>query len=180
LLLVIDEIIDSAPGLPIGNYLSQHLANFYLAFFDHWIKEVLKVQYYFRYADDIVILSGSKEELHIILAECRAYLFDKLDLRIKENYQIFPVASRGIDFFGYKFYHSHTLIRKSIKKRFARMLKKNPNQASIVAYLGWLKHANTNNLQKKLITNETILRIQHNKKDRPFCGRKDHNKKSHQ
>jgi len=39
LLWLLDEIIDSAPGLPIGNYLSQYLANFYLTYFDHWIKE---------------------------------------------------------------------------------------------------------------------------------------------
>lgn len=39
LLWLLDEIIDSADGLPIGNYLSQYLANFYLTYFDHWIKE---------------------------------------------------------------------------------------------------------------------------------------------
>lgn len=60
LLSLIDEIIDSAPGLPIGNYLSQYFANFYLTYFDHWLKEVKKVKYYFRYADDMVILSDSK------------------------------------------------------------------------------------------------------------------------
>jgi RNA-directed DNA polymerase len=57
LLWLLDEIIDSAPGLPIGNYLSQYFANFYLTYFDHWIKEVKGVEYYFRYADDLVILS---------------------------------------------------------------------------------------------------------------------------
>jgi RNA-directed DNA polymerase len=31
LLWLLDEIIDSAPGLPIGNYLSQYFANFYLS-----------------------------------------------------------------------------------------------------------------------------------------------------
>jgi RNA-directed DNA polymerase len=39
LLWLLDEIIDSAPGLPIGNYLSQYFANFYLTYFDHWIKK---------------------------------------------------------------------------------------------------------------------------------------------
>lgn len=39
LLYLLDNIIDSAEGLPIGNYLSQYLANFYLTYFDHWIKE---------------------------------------------------------------------------------------------------------------------------------------------
>lgn len=35
LLWLLDSIIDSAPGVPIGNYLSQYLANLYLAYFDH-------------------------------------------------------------------------------------------------------------------------------------------------
>ena len=36
LLWLLDLIIDSCPqGLPMGSYLSQYLANFYLAYFDH-------------------------------------------------------------------------------------------------------------------------------------------------
>jgi len=34
LLWLLDGIIDSSPGLPIGNYLSQYFANFYLTYFD--------------------------------------------------------------------------------------------------------------------------------------------------
>ena len=63
LLKLLDEIIDSADGVPIGNYLSQYFANLYLAYFDHWIKEVLKVKHYYRYADDIVLLSDDKDQL---------------------------------------------------------------------------------------------------------------------
>ena len=33
LLKLLDEIIDSADGVPIGNYLSQYFANLYLAYF---------------------------------------------------------------------------------------------------------------------------------------------------
>ena len=118
LLWLFDEIITSAPGLPIGNYLSQYLANFYLTYFDHWLKEIKGVKYYFRYADDMVILSSDKEHLHNLLIEIREYLDVNLKLVVKNNYQIFPVEDRGIDFLGYKFYHTHTLLRKSIKKRF--------------------------------------------------------------
>lgn len=64
LLWLLDVIIDSADGVPIGNYLSQYFANIYLAYFDHWIKEVKKVRYYFRYADDIVILGDDPKQLH--------------------------------------------------------------------------------------------------------------------
>lgn len=115
LLFLLDEIIFSCKGLPIGNYLSQFFANFYLTYFDHWIKEDKKVKYYFRYADDIVILSDSKEFLHEILFQIKKYLNENLKLTVKENYQIFPIEKRGIDFVGYKFYHSHILLRKGIK-----------------------------------------------------------------
>lgn len=155
LLWLLDEIIDSADGLPIGNYLSQYFANFYLSGFDHWIKEEKKAKYYFRYADDIVVLSGSKEELHQLLWEIDEYLAQKLKLCVKKNYQIFPVESRGIDFLGYVFYHTHTLLRKRTKKRFAIMLKRRKNQKSINSYYGWAKHCNSRNLLKKLLDKNT-------------------------
>ena len=151
LLWLLDDIINSAKGLPIGNYLSQYLANFYLAYFDHWLKEVKKVKYYFRYADDMVILSESKEYLHKLLEYMREYLSSELNLTIKHNYQIFPVDARSIDFVGYKFYHTHTLLRKSIKKNFAKMIAKNKNPKSIAAYNGWAVHCDSNNLMKKLL-----------------------------
>ncbi len=150
LLWFLDEIIDSAPGLPIGNYCSQFFSNFYLTGFDHWLKEKLGVKDYFRYADDIVILSESKEYLHGILAEIREYFKTILKLEIKDNYQVFLVESRGIDIGGYKHFHTHVLIRKSIKQRCARKLWKNRNIHTIGAYYGWLKHADTKNLRRKL------------------------------
>jgi len=154
LLNLLDEIIDSAPGLPIGNYLSQYFANFYLTGFDHWVKEDQQVKYYFRYADDVVILSNNKNYLHNLLAAIRCYLSNRLHLTIKENYQIFPVSARSIDFVGYRFYHRHTLLRKNIKKNFARMLVIRKNPASVAAYLGWTKHCNSRHLVKKLISKQ--------------------------
>lgn len=156
LLWLLDEIIDSADGLPIGNYLSQYLANFYLSYFDHWIKETKAVKYYFRYADDIVILAPNKAYLHALLSEIKHYLNTHLKLQVKQNYQVFPVEARGIDFVGYKFYHTHILLRKQIKKNFAKMLKENPNEASIASYKGWTSHCNSKHLIKTLLPNERI------------------------
>lgn len=113
LLSLLDEIIDSADGVPIGNYLSQYFANLYLAYFDHWVKEELNVKYYFRYADDIVILSSNKILLSKLMVNIKEYM-EYLKLNIKDNWQIFPVNSRGLDFLGYVFYHTHTKMRKSI------------------------------------------------------------------
>ena len=149
LLRLLEGIIDSAPGLPIGNYLSQSLANFFLAYFDHWIKETMGVKYYIRYCDDIVVLHHDKQYLHGLLAEMRQYLEGKLKLTIKGNYQVFPVANRGIDVLGYVFFHTHVLLRKSTKLRYTQMMKRNRNPKSIAAYNGWLKHCNSKNLQRK-------------------------------
>jgi RNA-directed DNA polymerase len=160
LLWLLDEIIDSTEGLPIGNYLSQYLANFYLSYFDHWIKENRQVRYYFRYADDLVILADNKPYLHQLLSEIRTYLETRLKLQVKDNYQIFPVDARGIDFVGYVFRHTHVRLRKSIKKSFARMIKYNPNAQSIASYTGWAVHCNSKNLLKKLL-DEHFQPIQH-------------------
>lgn len=141
LLWLLDEIVDSAEGLPIGNYTSQIFANFYLSYFDHYLKEKLKIKYYLRYADDLVILSNSKKELHFILYKIEEY-FKILKLNIKENKQIFPVNNRGIDWVGYVHYHTHTLIRKSIKQNY----KKSKNKER---WNGWLLYANCINLRNK-------------------------------
>lgn len=144
LLELLDEIIDSAKGLPIGSYLSQYLANFYLNYFDHHMKEVLMFKYYFRYADDMVILSNSKDYLREVLKNIEQEL-TKLNLKIKTNYQIFPVSSRGIDWVGYVHYQTHTLLRKKIKLNYIRSKNR-------FNYNGWLIHANTINLRRKYET----------------------------
>ena len=159
LLALLDEIIDSVPsGVPIGNYLSQYFANLYLAYFDHWIKEEKGVKYYWRYADDIVILAPDKDSLHDLCHDIRKYLAT-LKLRIKRNYQVFPVDSRGIDFVGYVFRHTHTRLRKSIKKNLCRRvarLEKNPPKSrreymqEVAAWWGWLKYCDSINLINKL------------------------------
>lgn len=159
LLSLLDEIIDSAPGVPIGNYLSQYFANLYLAYFDHWLKEDKQVEYYFRYADDIVILHHDKGFLRDLFCQMQVYLNDNLKLKIKENWQIFPVASRGIDFLGYVFYHTHTRLRKRIKQRFCRRVARlNKRGISVKEYtqaicpwLGWAKHCDSKNLINKIV-----------------------------
>lgn len=165
LLWLLDEVIDSAPGLPIGNYLSQYFANFFLCYFDHWIKEVKGVKYYFRYADDLVIFADNKPYLHELLAGITDYLEVNLNLIVKANYQIFPVEKRGVDFVGYRFYHTHTLLRKRIKQRFARMMAKNRNPKSLASYRGWSNHCNSYKMLKKF-THEKFQRIKYRTRSR--------------
>lgn len=141
LLNLLDEIVMSNRGLPIGSYVSQYLANFYLSYFDHWVKQELKIKNYFRYCDDIVILGDDKQKLGFVLKEIHVYL-QALGLKVKSNYQIFPIESRGIDWVGYVHYHTHTLLRKKIKINYIKSKNK-------FNYNGWLVHANCYNLRKK-------------------------------
>ncbi len=160
LLWLLDEIIDSAQGVPIGNYLSQYFANFYLTYFDHWLKEKIRVVNYFRYADDMVIFSSNKAYLHKLLAEMRAYLGTELKLEIKGNYQISPVIPQGLDFVGYVSRPTHVMLRPRIKKRFIIAVLKNKSRQSVCSYLGWLKHCNAVNLKRKILYGSKNKEIQ--------------------
>lgn len=164
LLRLLDSIIDSSDGVPIGNYLSQFFANLFLAYMDRWVKEKKGVKYYYRYADDIVILHKDKNFLRNLYGDMVKYT-EKIKLKIKNNYQIFPVDSRGIDFVGYVIYHSHVKIRKSIKQSFFRKNAKLKKQIStyefyrqkMASYLGWFIHANCFGLMKKHFKYKELL-----------------------
>jgi len=160
-LRLLSEIIDSAAGVPIGNYLSQYFGNLYLAYFDHWMKEEKQCKYYFRYCDDVVVLHGDKGFLHRLLIDAHEYLDAHLKLHMKSNYQIFPVDKRGIDFLGYRFFHNYVLLRKSIVQRFKvkiACVKRSYREMSssqivngLMGYWGWMKHGNCLNLAKMYI-----------------------------
>ena len=166
LLWLLYEIIDSTngdTGIPIGNYLSQYSGNFYLSSFDHWIKESKNVVYYHRYMDDIVILKSTKSELQQLKNEIENYLSDNLKLSIKDNWQVFPTNTRGIDFLGYRIFIKFILLRNSICKRFKIKMNKieykisngvmmNYSEwCSVNSYKGWIIHCNAFRLYQKYI-----------------------------
>lgn len=171
LLWLLDEIIDSAEGLPIGNYLSQYLANLNLAYFMHNVNEVLKIDCE-EYADDMTFYSESKEKLYNAFhGFIKPYIENELELQVKGNYQIFPIAEnrydkhgRALDYVGYKFYRKQKLMRKSIKKNFcrtaARLNKQQPPldvmayKQAVAPWLGWAQHSNSKNLLRTIIKKE--------------------------
>ena len=154
-------------GVPIGNYLSQFLANLYLAYFMHKSNEEWKADCA-EYADDIVFFSDSKEFLHKLFHEkIRPYIENELELEVKSNFQVFPIAmnrydksGRALDYVGYKFYRGQKLIRKSIKQNFCRAVAKvnkikdiTPKEykQTICSWLGWAKHSNSKHLLQTIL-----------------------------
>lgn len=155
MLSVLQEIIYSTDsGVPIGNYLSQFFANIYLNKIDHWAKEVLKLKYYYRYCDDIVILGNNSKYLYKIYRLVNQKL-SFIGLHLKTP-RIFP-ADDGIDFVGYVFRHDYTLLRKRMKIRFKKAVRKyNSTQKdkykkAISSYYGWLVHCDGIHLLKSNI-----------------------------
>jgi len=109
-------------GLPIGNLISQHLANFYLGAFDHWIKEVRKINGYVRYMDDFILFSNEKAALKIELEALTFFLKQQLNLELKKNIQLNSTI-RGIPFLGFRVYPAHIHLLASSKKRFSKKLR---------------------------------------------------------
>lgn len=162
LLWLLDLTIDSVKadrGIPIGNYTSQYFGNYYLSGFDHWIKEKKRVQYYFRYMDDVVILHKSKKYLHWMRQEISWYLESKLGLNVKSNWQVFPTYVRGVDFLGYRSFGDYTLLRKKTAINFKTKMKRiiehkktgTSPEGSIASYEGWLKWCDSYRLQEKYL-----------------------------
>lgn len=175
-LFLLDGLVDDYPksGIPIGNYTSQIFGNFYLSYFDHYVKEELKVKVYHRYMDDMVLLAENKKELWRILEEIKKYLEDELDLKVKSNYQVFPIESRGVDFVGYKSYGYKITIRNKNKMNAWKSVNKinklvdihqesyyhnNKRRGQLASYHGIVKRATGNTLRKQMF-DETIKRIE--------------------
>ena len=158
LLELLDTIIDSydgEKGVPIGSYLSQYFANFYLSDLDHYIKEDLSVKYVVRYMDDVVIFADNKERLHEILDSIKIFLANE-KLELKNNYQIFPTGVRGVDFIGFRFFYHFVLLRKKTVKRLKKLCLsikyiEFEDFCAINSYNGWLQMCNSYHLREKYI-----------------------------
>lgn len=126
LLRLFERIIEShrsAPdrGLPIGSLTSQHFANFYLGWLDHFIKRSLRVSGYVRYMDDCLAWGDSTAELQTWLERIRGFLSEELRLELKPE----PYINRtghGLDFLGCRVFPSHLVLNRKSKTRFARKL----------------------------------------------------------
>ena len=170
-LALLDEIINSTKGLPIGNYISQYLGNLYLTYVDHYVKEVLKIKHYFRYCDDIVILDVSieiiKSNIKLIITKIK-----ELRLKVKGNIKINNLNT-GLDFLGFVFKRRCILLRRSIASAFKAATLNFINKPSarslisVISYNGWIIASNSYNLWKKYINYEfknIIVKIDANNK----------------
>jgi len=175
-LWLIETIVRSFPGgknVPIGNYTSQWFGNLYLNEVDQYVKHELQKKYghidYIRYCDDFCLFHNNK----VALKECRELLRVFIDEKLKLKFSkcdIFPVT-RGVDFLGYRHFDNYILLRKRTAKRVRKRLAMLPKlyerkkitaeqyRSSVASTWGWLKHANTHNLQVALQFKEMLRKV---------------------
>lgn len=132
-------IYSNKNGLPLGNYTSPYLAEFYLQELDHFIKQhEIKIKHYVRYCDDMVLIHSNKKQLHKMVRDIKLFLNKNLNLTLKSNYQVYRIRyktfddqlnkpiyrGRSIDFVGRKFSINYTKIRKKTALSFIRTSNK--------------------------------------------------------
>ena len=150
-------------GLGIGYYICQWLANFHLEGLDRYVKALPGVKYLVRNMDDIVIMGPNKKQLHRARKAIEDYLRDVLGLKMKGNWQVFPLKSRPLDFIGYKFYRTHTTLRRrnflslTRQARLAQKLIAAGKKisfhlaASLLSRIGMLVHCDGQKIRQKYI-----------------------------
>lgn len=148
-------------GMPIGNLLSQMFANLYLDQLDQFCKRVLRIKFYVRYMDDVIILCNSKEQLHEWKMRINEFLNNELELNLNEKTCIRPIG-QGIEFVGYRIWPYKTCLRKSTTLRMKRSLKEIRRQyaageitlerahQTFQSYLGMLSHTDSQELLDKI------------------------------
>lgn len=132
-------------GIDLGLNSSQWLANYYLQGLDYYIKQNLKAEVYVRYVDDMIILGNNKRKLHNFIKKIEEYLEVKLNLKLKENYQLLNLEKGDdIEFLGYKISKEKTRLCKPVFHKFVRLYKRMNDKSkrrakTIVSLFGWFK-----------------------------------------
>jgi retron-type reverse transcriptase len=154
--------IERRRGIPIGNLTSQFFANIYLDGLDHFIQERLGHPAYVRFADDFVVFAKRRETLSGLLPELQDYL-DGLRLRLHPTKcHVLPVRA-GVPFLGWQVFPDHRRLRRRTGVRFQRKLRDLTRRhaagripldrvrASVMSWIGHLKHGDTHSLRRKLL-----------------------------
>lgn len=143
-------------GLPIGNLTSQLFGNIYMNKLDQYVKRTLKIRYYGRYVDDMVLVSDNKETLIDSIDKIRQFLQNELKLTLHPRKINLQPAAYGFDFLGvhilpYRVYPG-TRLRKNCKSAIQNPVPNLEKQKSRVSsYEGMFKHLNGTRKLQKLI-----------------------------
>ncbi len=115
---------EAGKGLPIGNLISQHLANLYLGLFDHWVKEGLRMKKYIRYMDDMLFWGETRHGLKQTLEQIKTFLSDQLGLTVKSGIQL-NQCRFGIPYLGFRVFPRGIRLSPAGRDRFVKKFRQN-------------------------------------------------------
>ncbi len=138
-------------GIPIGSLTSQLFANVYGGLMDRHLHDTLGHRHWARYMDDIVVLGYDRNTLHNTFESMSEFAQDKMKLSVSK-WSIGSVL-QGINFLGYRVWHTHKLLRKDsvtrAKRKVAKFVRHNDMislQKFVASWRGHAQWANTHNL----------------------------------
>lgn len=147
-----------AVGIPVGLFTSPWFCNFFFQDIDHKVAEKTGAAHNVRYVDDMVLFDSSKRRLHkaleFIEAEVKA-----TKQTVKDNWQVFILSKRPLDFLGFKFHPNKTTIRKSIMLRISRKARTIARAAyasirnahAMVSYIGYIVNSDSQRFYEKWV-----------------------------
>jgi len=105
-------------GLPIGNLTSQLFANVYLNPLDHFVKRDLKINFYGRYVDDMILIHSDRQVLLDAISRIREFLSKELRLTLHPRKIKLQSAAKGFAFLGAYIYPHKILAGRRVVKNF--------------------------------------------------------------
>lgn len=127
-------------GLPIGNLTSQLFANIYLNPLDHFVKRILKIKYYGRYVDDMILISTIKQQLLETINKIRIFLKERLLLELHPKKVKLQDIKKGFSFLGVFILPCRVFPSFRIRNNFNNTLYNNPNESD--NYFGLFSYLN--------------------------------------
>lgn len=137
-----------------------------------------------RHMDNITLLGPNKKELHRAVELIKAFMRDRLGLTMKESWQVYRTTftaktekkrrllsekqkrlqkPRMVSAVGYRFAHSHTVMRKRNFLRFVRQCRRVKKRldagkpisfkmaSGLLSRIGQLKHCNGHSVRQKYV-----------------------------
>ncbi len=156
-----DEML-ADKGLAVGSLLNQMLANVNQNEVDHFCKRQLKIHYYVRYMDDIVILSDDRAQLLEWRRQIEDFMAERLKFELNPKKTFIQPIFHGIDFCQYRIYPNHIRLKKATALRMKRNLKRIQRlyaegeidleraQRTVTSYMGLMSHCDSYQLRKTI------------------------------
>lgn len=148
-------------GIPIGDLISQLIANFFLSDFDHYMVDELGFTHYGRYVDDFYVVDADKEKILNAIPFIREKL-KEIGITLHPDKFYLQNYSKGVEFVGSVIKpHRIYLHNRSVHNAFEAVKKMNkiiPDienmerfRATVNSYLGMMGNRSTFNIRRRLI-----------------------------